>query len=627
MIRRLFFSVFVFALLGLSMTASAQSDPLPLPPDATAPMGPVERTADDLEAIRQLEEAGMRGARSSEPRAASHFDIPRTIRIGLVIDYTNQETINATSGNIHCSVWLANGQPVYSVIELDFREYVKNVLPNEWVHTWHSESLRAGAVSAKMFAWWRYNTLERFPTIRPNGVHVVNNTCDQVFIQNSQRPSTNEAIDATWQYRLHADDYVVEIHYLARDYQCSATGWPRCLPQWTTQDMALEGKSWQEMINQYYSPISISIADLRDIPGNTNVIQNSGFGSGTDGWKVSSSSEGAGVVDGVFRYHRGIGGGAAKLHKSIGMTVQPGAALRVTVKLGNDSAVKKKVVISIQRIDGRVTARQCAFTLAPHTPLQKYTIWGITPGVWSGIKLLIKGNTADSAPSYLIDDVQLQYRPGAVPAESCVDPSPGKPKIMTPTASGAYRTNMTVTLAEGKSNHVIGYDPAFHIQIDDDSNFSSPVFDNAAALADMPEIPVTLPGGTLYVRARQYDGIKRYSGWTAGVSFTVNPRPDKPVLSGPVGKVPAEGQNFVWTDGLQTAKYQLIVFNRAGKVLVKRNYKLPNAACDAGFCTVPLSSVPVVWKNKKAYTWSVKAINPAAKVKSAKATFKLIPTP
>ena len=64
-----------------------------------------------------------------------------------------------------------------------------------------------------------------------------------------------------------------------------------------------------------------------------------------------------------------------------------------------------------------------------------------------------------------------------------------------------------------------------------------------------------------------------------------------------------------------------------GKILAKRNYKLPNAACDAGFCTTPLSSMAMVWKTNKAYSWSVKAMNAVSQIKSAKVTFKLIPTP
>src|SRR5690606_30011762 len=112
--------------------------------------------------------------------------------------------------------------------------------------------------------------------VRPQGVHVVNNTCDQFYLPGYANAQTNNAVDYTWPYRLHNNEYVLEIHYLATADQCTNAqinlGWPRCLPQWTTYDMALAGASWQDMIYQYYSPISISVTD--DIPVNTNVLKN-----------------------------------------------------------------------------------------------------------------------------------------------------------------------------------------------------------------------------------------------------------------------------------------------------------------------------------------------------------------
>src|SRR5690606_27798651 len=182
---------------------------------------------------------------------------------------------------------------------------------------------------------------------------------------------------------------------------------------------------------------------------------------------------------------------------------------------------------------------------------------------------------------------------------------PGKPQIVTPAANGAYRTDFSVQMTAGKSNHAIGYDPAFHVQIDDSTDFSSPIFDNGAALADQPEIPVSLPGGTLYIRARQFDGIDRFSAWTAAVQFNTDPLPDKPVLNGPIGDVPAGEQSFVWSDGLQTVKFQLVVKNRSGKLLAKVNYKPTTTVCAADLCSVPLTSLPVNWKTSKPYTWYV----------------------
>ncbi|MGQ9560204.1 MAG: SpoIID/LytB domain-containing protein [Candidatus Oleimicrobiaceae bacterium] len=39
--------------------------------------------------------------------------------------------------------------------EEDFYYYVKNVLPKEWMASWPSQALRAGAVASKMYGWYR----------------------------------------------------------------------------------------------------------------------------------------------------------------------------------------------------------------------------------------------------------------------------------------------------------------------------------------------------------------------------------------------------------------------------------------------------------------------------------------
>src|SRR3990172_12989059 len=41
----------------------------------------------------------------------------------------------------------------YTLQVVDFKDYVKHVLPNEWISSWPREALRAGAMAAKMYAW------------------------------------------------------------------------------------------------------------------------------------------------------------------------------------------------------------------------------------------------------------------------------------------------------------------------------------------------------------------------------------------------------------------------------------------------------------------------------------------
>lgn len=57
-------------------------------------------------------------------------------------------------------IWTSNGDPQGTCQvqarypAYDFRTYVKEVLPNEWVSSWPSDSLRAGAEAVKEYGWW-----------------------------------------------------------------------------------------------------------------------------------------------------------------------------------------------------------------------------------------------------------------------------------------------------------------------------------------------------------------------------------------------------------------------------------------------------------------------------------------
>ncbi len=66
---------------------------------------------------------------------ATNPPIPATIRVRV-------------TGYAYCDT----SRP-YTVQVVDFKDYVKHVLPNEWISSWPGEALRAGAMAAKMYAW------------------------------------------------------------------------------------------------------------------------------------------------------------------------------------------------------------------------------------------------------------------------------------------------------------------------------------------------------------------------------------------------------------------------------------------------------------------------------------------
>jgi hypothetical protein len=74
----------------------------------------------------------------------------------------------------------ANGR-VGSVITVDFNEYVRNVLPNEWELDSGREALKAGAMAVKMYAWF----FTKYPGVPGLGAHVRDSTRHQAYIKNT----------------------------------------------------------------------------------------------------------------------------------------------------------------------------------------------------------------------------------------------------------------------------------------------------------------------------------------------------------------------------------------------------------------------------------------------------------
>lgn len=176
----------------------------------------------------------------------------------------------AVTAYADCFDWIDAGQPVLYVETVPFKDYVKDVLRNEWLQSWHPEALKAGAIAAKIYGWRKINVGARYYLKDMHNLDlypdVVDNTCDQRYIKNSRVASTNDAVDATWNFRLIKNGNLLQGYYLATESQCLQSPYQPCMPQWGTQYRAQEGKTWQEIVQQYYGPVEISLVYLPDVP-------------------------------------------------------------------------------------------------------------------------------------------------------------------------------------------------------------------------------------------------------------------------------------------------------------------------------------------------------------------------
>ncbi|GMA62238.1 hypothetical protein NZD89_21075 [Alicyclobacillus fastidiosus] len=143
------------------------------------------------------------------------------------------------------------GRIIY-VQSIPFYEYCEDVLPNEWMPSWNSESLKAGAMAIKMFAWYHHLhpvTIDGFT------FDVDNTTNFQLFRYLSAQPTTNAAFNAIQnQAYTNPSGEIIELNYRAGIQ--NDPNWQyrnaQKMAQWGSQYWAEKGQTFQQILQFYY---------------------------------------------------------------------------------------------------------------------------------------------------------------------------------------------------------------------------------------------------------------------------------------------------------------------------------------------------------------------------------------
>ncbi len=181
-----------------------------------------------------------------QPIVLSSYEFPETITVRV-------------TGESHCK----KGLP-YEIIEVDFKEYVKSVIVNEWGANWTElESLKAGAMAIKTYALYQYERGGKYGGYE-NGI-VFDCNWDMVYNPNIRRPLGDQAVDETWDYIMTVDGEIFQSHFLAWHINCKdwLGKWGTCMGIWNTYKDAQRGMTWQEILQKYYSNITIEQVYVR----------------------------------------------------------------------------------------------------------------------------------------------------------------------------------------------------------------------------------------------------------------------------------------------------------------------------------------------------------------------------
>lgn len=150
-----------------------------------------------------------------------------------------------------------NGEPdprgrIVWVRSVPYETYCKDVLPNEWMPSWDTESLKAGAMAIKMFAWFHHLhpvTIDGFT------FDVDNTTNFQAFLYLSGQPRTNQAVDAVRRLAYtKPNGEIIELNYRA-GYQGNPNWQYRNaqkMSQWGSEYWAAQGRTYVQILQFYY---------------------------------------------------------------------------------------------------------------------------------------------------------------------------------------------------------------------------------------------------------------------------------------------------------------------------------------------------------------------------------------
>ncbi len=152
----------------------------------------------------------------------------------------------------------ASGQPdprgrIIWVQTVPFEQYCEDVLPNEWMPSWHPESLRAGAMAIKMFAWYHH----LHPVTIDGFTFDVDNTVNfQTYRSWSRQTETNRAVESVRGYSyVKPNGEIIELNYRAgyRDDPNWQYRNAQKMAQWGSQYWAERGRTYIQILQFYYA--------------------------------------------------------------------------------------------------------------------------------------------------------------------------------------------------------------------------------------------------------------------------------------------------------------------------------------------------------------------------------------
>ena len=160
-------------------------------------------------------------------------------------------------------------------------------------------------------------------------------------------------------------------------------------------------------------------------PPGANLLVNGDFSGGLPPWILFGQIV-AQVAGSVLEFYRPSVNPAGVVLQPTGVPVATNQILTATLRLGNSSAVRKRVTVLLHDLDFSDLSA-CTFWLEPGQPLASYAMRAYATAAWTDATLSVYASTVDTQQWTRVDDVTMQLTPGAtIQGTECVEPG-GEP--------------------------------------------------------------------------------------------------------------------------------------------------------------------------------------------------------
>ncbi|MER6366770.1 SpoIID/LytB domain-containing protein, partial [Kitasatospora sp. NPDC001527] len=209
-------------------------------------------------------------------------EAPSALTTGNCGGYASDSTPPSSIRVLQYAQHTSTGAPVAGtqtgVVNVPFNSYVKDVLPGEWITSWQPDSLKAGAMAAKTYAWYWVNNW-RGGSSNGTCYNVDDSINYQRYIPGRATATTNAAVDATWNSVMTRNGSIFQASYQATltgntSESCGSglSRYPNTLSQWGSQNCALAGQSWQSILSTYYPGLSIGSGSTGGSPAPSSPV-------------------------------------------------------------------------------------------------------------------------------------------------------------------------------------------------------------------------------------------------------------------------------------------------------------------------------------------------------------------